>query len=376
MDTAGKLIFKTEEIPGQLTRAGKLVMDTIKPKPSPEKALKQVLQGKTKDFMKGKEALSAIHTEGVKTYSDLGQRINSKIKDYAKFVDSELSIDSTRYPLSDLVTKTKISGGKVVTQNHVTDALSNLQEMYVKINDPVKAKQMEQLLTYAENNGLTKKQVNDLARTYGNEFGEKAFSPKSGEPLTSINGRAYENTRKGLKEIVREGMGPEAKELDSTLSSLINTRRLIEKNIEAVNKLEQRVDPRSLGEKVGRAMGYALDWASGGTIKGLVGKFLPRGVGNKMLNALDLEEKLSRNLEILREAEKTISKTPRTEPVLREPVELLGEGAIRVNPPLMLKQPGQPQLMAPESRLLLPEGPIRLPGRRIYPWEKEQWDQQ
>ena len=106
-----------------------------------------------------------------------------------------------------------------------------------------------------------------------------------------------------MKEIVRENMPPELKELDHTMSSLLNTKRLIEKNIETANSLRQRVDPRSLGENVGRAVGYALDWASGGTIKGLVGKFLPRGVGNKMLNMMDLEERLTRNLQILRDAE-------------------------------------------------------------------------
>lgn len=341
-------------IPVMRKGAGKLVestMDIIKPQTSADLALKQVLQGKTKDFAKGKEAISAINTEGIKTYSDLNQRINDRIKSYSDLVDGELNKDYRIYNLSDLVTKTKTSKGEVVIQNHVADALSNLKEMYEKINDPVKAKEIEQTLIKADQIGLTRKDVNDIARIYGNEFGEKAFSQKSGEPLTSVNARAYENTRKGLKEIAREGMGPEAKELDSTLSSMINTRRLVEKNIEAVNSLRQRVDPRSLGENIGRAVGYALDWASGGTIKGLVGKFLPRGVGNKMLNALDLEEKLSRNLEILKKVDDQITKKTNI-----SDNSFIGEN---FNP------------TEKESLLMIHEGPLRMPQKAQSTLEAE-----
>jgi hypothetical protein len=277
-------------------------INLIKPKPTEEGALKQVLQGKTKDLAKGKAALGAIDTEGVKTYTDLNKRIATSVKDYAGRVDAELMKDPAPHPLADLAIKTKTAGEEIVTQNHVEEALGQLKELYTKINDPVRAKEIEELTIGAQKQGLTKKQVNDISRIYGQEFKDKAFSKVNGDQLTSVNAQAYENTRKGLKETARQGMGPEAQKLDATLSSMLNTRRLIEKNIEAVNKFQGKIDPRSPLEKVGRFAVKTADTLSGGLVRGVIGGLLPRGVGNKMMNALDLEEKLSRNLKILEDA--------------------------------------------------------------------------
>ncbi|MEI6288343.1 MAG: hypothetical protein WCJ54_06595 [Actinomycetota bacterium] len=44
------------------------------------------------------------------------------------------------------------------------------------------------------------------------------------------------------------------------------------------------------------------DILTGGTIRGLVGGLLPRGAGYKVMNALDIEKNLSRNLKIIQEA--------------------------------------------------------------------------
>ena len=136
--------------------------------------------------------------------------------------------------------------------------------------------------------------------------------------MTSVNAQMYENIRSGLKDVARQGMGgTEAATLDKTISSLYNTRALISKNVEAVNKLNQRIADRGPLEKIGNALAKYADILSGGSIRGLIGGLLPRGAGYKVLNALDLEERLQRNLQIINNALKSNSDA--------EIIKLIGE---------------------------------------------------
>ena len=91
------------------------------------------------------------------------------------------------------------------------------------------------------------------------------------------------------------------------MSSLYNTQRLIDKNIEAVNKLQQKIRQRGLLEEVGYNLSKYSDVLSGGTLRGIVGGLLPRGVGYKVLNAIDIEKSLQKNLEIIQKAIKSKS---------------------------------------------------------------------
>lgn len=281
--------------------AAKYAKNIIKPAPTAEEALGQILQGKsstlTKDYVKGGKALSAVDTEGVKTYADLSGKLNESIPKYAKMVDEELAKDPKLYKLDEL---SKSVGD--VKQNFVEKALNHLQELYTKIEDPVRAKQVEAVLNKANTTGLSKVEINNIARQYNSEFDSKAFSKITGEPLTSVNAQAYENIRKGVKDTARQGMGDSAKELDDTLSSIYNTKRLVDKNVEAVNTLKQKVDARGLGTKIGRGLLDAMDIATLGIGKGMLLKLKPRGFGFKVKNSLDLEEALSRNLKIVNEA--------------------------------------------------------------------------
>jgi hypothetical protein len=115
----------------------------------------------------------------------------------------------------------------------------------------------------------------------------------------------FENTRKGLKDVARAGInGAEAKKADALMSKLYNVKTLTQKNIEAVNKLQQRIEERGLIEKIGHGVSKYADILSGGAIRGVIGGLLPRGAGYKTLNALDLESLLERNLKIIQEAGK------------------------------------------------------------------------
>lgn len=277
----------------------------INPTRTPEEAIRQIAQGATEDLPAVRTALEAIDTRGVETFKQLEERISTTIPKLATKVDEELAKDATVYKLNDLTAKATTRGGAAVETDYISRALSNLSELYKTTGDAVESGNIAELIQRAKTVGLTRKEVNDISRQYGQVFGSKAFG-KTGEPLTSVNAVAYENTRKGLKTIARQGLGGEqAKAIDATLAALYDTQRLVKKNVEAVNKLQQRIQERGLVEKAGYLVAKYADLLTGGSIRGFVGGVLPRGAGYKVMNALDIEEALRKNLDIVEQALKT-----------------------------------------------------------------------
>lgn len=290
------------KIPRATDKLATIAKESINPTVSKEKAIGEVLQGTTKDIKKASEGLNLIDTTGIKTYKELDNTINDKISTLARTVDNEFAQDTTKTILDNLtITKPTKAGGSV-SVNYVDNALKQLEELYNKTGDIVSETDIRDLRNLAQTQGLTKLEINDIARTYGQEFGEKAFG-KIGEPLTSVNAQLYENTRKGIKEVARNGLSSDAaKQADQAMSSLYNTRVLVKKNVEAVNKLMNRIEERGLVEKIGHSVSKYADILTGGGLRGFVGGLLPRGAGYKTLNALDLENLLERNLKIIQQA--------------------------------------------------------------------------
>lgn len=274
----------------------------VVPRKGAEEVMGEILQGKTKDVAKGLKALRQVDINDVKTYADLDTKIKDSITKLSQQVDAELGKDVTATPLKNLTSKVTSKGGKTVSTNYVDSAMKQLDELYTTTGDIASKADLDTLIAKATSQGLTKLEINDLSRIYNQEFGQKAFS-KLGDPLTSVNAQMYENVRKGLKLKAREGMGgTTAKALDSDISALYNTQKLVQKNVEKVNQLQQRIQDRGLLEKAGNAISKTIDIASGGTIRGLVGGLLPRGAGYKVMNALDLEERLAKNLKVVEAA--------------------------------------------------------------------------
>ena len=310
-DTATKTVALSKVGLGATTKVVGNATTLVKGKASaaikaPEKTLTntvgEVLQGKPKDIALGVKALKEIDTTDVKTYADLGKKIDDSIVTLSEKVDSELLKDATKTPLSQLETTLKTKSGNTVKTNYVDTALKQMKELYEKTGDVKAAADIDELIVTATKEGLTKKEINDIARVYNTEFGSKAFSAM-GDPLTSVNAQLYETIRKGLKGKAREGIGgAEAKAADDIISSMYNTKTLVQKNIEAVNKLQQKIAERGLFEKAGYYVSKYADILTGGTIRGIVGGLLPRGAGYKTLNALDLEYRLQSNLEIIKRA--------------------------------------------------------------------------
>ena len=285
----------------------KIISKVATPKPTTVEAVGEVLQGTTKDVKLGLKALSVLDTTNVKTYSELNKTILNKISDLSVKVDTDLAVDTTKRTLKELTVKATTTGGKVVRYNPVERALSHLKELYTSIGDDLAAKNIDELIATAKREGLTNLEINDIARVYGQEFGTKAFN-KMDVPLTSVNAQLYENTRKSLKDLARQGIkGAEAKAADEAMSSLYRVQTLVKKNLEAVNKLQQKIRERGLLEKVGYNVVKYADVLTGGTLRSIMGGLLPRGVGYKVMNAIDIEKQLNSNLKIIQEALKSKS---------------------------------------------------------------------
>jgi cytochrome c553 len=294
-----------EGVESTVNKGFEVTSKAVKKLKAPEKtksqAVGQVTQALPKDAKAVERAMTQIDTTGVETYSDFAKKIKDTVPTLAKKVDDELEKDSKSYLLKELAVKTTSEGGKSVKTNYVEKAIKDLAELYTKIGDNTNAQNARETMVKAMTTGLRKKEVNDLARTYGQEFGEKAFG-KTGDALTSVNAQAFENTRSGLKDTARQGLGKEAQAIDKQLSDVYTLQRYNDKMVDAVSKLSNRINERGLGEKIGHYVTKYGDVLTGGTLRGLVGGLLPRGVGNKVLNALDLEEALKANLAIINKA--------------------------------------------------------------------------
>ena len=287
-------------------KAGK-VNEVVGGKNTNEEAIKQVIQGKTKDFKPAQRALSSIDTKGIKSNEDLSKKLGDSIKEISGKVDETLSKDTKIRKLSDLTTTSKTKAGTEVKTNFVQKGLQDMKAGYQKMGDDLKSAEIDDLLVKAKKEGLTAKEINDVSREYGQEFGSKAFG-KTGEPLTSVNAQAFENTRKGLKNVSRDSIGgKEAKELDSLLGDMINTRKLIDKNSEAVNRAKSKINKMGLGKKILSGGVNIADKLSLGAFKSAREIIAHGNVGKGTLSPIDLEESLAKNLKIINKIEKATS---------------------------------------------------------------------
>ena len=260
-----------------------------------------IVQGSKGDIARAKKALSTIDTTDVKTYADLKAKIDDGVEALATKVDENLeaageSIGPLR--IKDLNTRTRV-GTTTVDQNFVDDALEQLDELYTKINDAPARVKIQDLKARMSEEGLSLKELNDLSRQYGREFKSKAFS-KTGDALTSVNAQAFENTRKGIKNVVRSKIPDDAtKMLDERMSEMLNTERLVGKMDEKVNALYQKAKKRGVFENIARKAADVVDIATLGTVSGFISRLLPSNVGLKVMNSIDLENALAKNLKKL-----------------------------------------------------------------------------
>jgi hypothetical protein len=289
-------------LPGKVSNVSKSIQNIGKTPKTLEGVVGEIAQGTTETINPVKTALSIVDTSKVNTYSDLLGQIKKTIPEVSQKVDSEFLKDSTIYSLDNLAVKQTTKAGTELTTDYVTKGLNELKDFYTSVGDDLSKADIEDLIKKSTTQGLTKKEVNDIARLHGREL--NAYNA-NGQLASGLSKQAAENTRQGLKNTARQGLSEEAKNLDSQISALYDTQTLIEKNVEKVNKLKQLIQDRGLVEKIGYNFSKYADILTGGSLRGLVGGILPRGVGNKVMNALDLEDNLRANLDVVEKALKS-----------------------------------------------------------------------
>ena len=265
-------------------------------------AVNRVLQGKTADGPIGERAFREIDVEDVKTNQELRGRIDEKITDISSTLDEALETNPLRRPLSNLEHSFDVNG-QTVKNNYVSQAMDQLEKEYVKTNNLEGLATMQQLRRKAEVDGLTVKEINDLARLHGQDL--NAYLP-SGKLSSGLAKQTAENTRNGLKSTSRTMFGNKVSaEADKTISDLIRVRDLIDKRVEAVNSLKAKTANRTLSQKAGSLMEQALNIATLGSSRGIAGALLrAAGKTDGKLDALQLEKRLAKDLETIQAAAK------------------------------------------------------------------------
>lgn len=304
VETAASPVTKAGNVFGR----GAPAEETAAPTSKNTDAAGKIVQGTTGDAATAARVLSQVSTKGVKTYGDLSESLGQAIKDNLTKTDLEHAKNPEPVKMSNLTEKsTSNVGGKATTAkiNYVQTALTHLQELYRKTQDPANLARIRGTIQKAKTTGLTSSEINGIAREYGNEFGNKAFSKRTGDPLTSVNAQAYENVRSGVKNTARSLLPDDAaKALDKHTSDMIRVKKLVDAMGKKVNSLEQRVVKRNIVEKVARGLGSAIDFATFGGPKAFVQKlFFPSNVGLKTMNSIDLENQLQGNLKQIRSFE-------------------------------------------------------------------------
>ncbi len=279
------------------------VSKALKSTQTPEKVIGRVLQGKTKDVPLAEKAFKNINLSNINTRQELSERLNQAMETQMQKVDEFLAKDSRKLSLDDYAIRAVNDAGQEVKTDFISNALNTLEDFYKNAGDELSASNVNLLKQRALEEGLTHQEVNNLSRIYSEEFGKKAFS-KLGEPLTSVNAQMFENTRKGLKQAARGGLGygKEAQEADRLYSAMNNTKRIIDAGVEGVNKLEQRLKDYNVLQQLSRTAVKALNTFTGGSLKAGVEALGVSNVGNKIDNWVNLEKTLRKDLEFIQKA--------------------------------------------------------------------------
>jgi hypothetical protein len=288
----------------------------------------------------GTRVLKEMDIEDIKTNADLANRADEYIQNIVKNLDEVLETDTTRRTLPQLRAKDRF--------NYVDEALNQLEKEYRKTNNVQGIRLSESLRRKALNDGLTVKEINDIARLHGRDL--NAFN-LNGELSSGLNKRAAENTRRGLKETVRSNFGNKiAAEADRAISDFSRIKKIAEDRARAVQKFEAlRVRPTLL-QKAGSLIEQAINIATLGTSRSLLSLAARNAAGGpSKLNVLDLEKKLAKDLKIIQDAVKNGSSDETIIQKLQEFIRNNGE-----KPVLLLEAPKPTTLFATQAGKVTP----------------------
>lgn len=336
------------------------------------------------DIAAAQRSLPTVDTDNVKTFDDLSKAIQDKIDQNTKAVDEKLATNKNAYT-SDIMTKEipQAEGQSPLTSNPTAEGLQQLKDFYQKTNAPEDVARISKLQDKFENDGLTAQEINNIAREHGSVL--NAYNA-NGELASGLTKQGAENTRMGMKEQSR-GLLPdnEAKAIDANTSDLLNTKNLVDNLGEKVQQLENKIKQTGIIQRMGNILGKAVDFTTGGFLKGMLRTVMGFHNGGSMLNALDLQKALQANLDFLNRLDALTP--PQLEEALKNPERLAlpsGEGVAEQSPTIHLPPPTEPtpvnldrrpsvvnyakppeRLMLPAPQSMVPQVspiPIRLPG--------------
>jgi len=288
-------------------QAKNAVKNAIAPEITADKALGEIfLASKPKDIASAKKAVESLDLSNLSGREDLMTALKKNVKTNADIVTEDLkkgSMDeygrTIANTLDELATRETSKGGQEIVTNHVENALKQLSELYDKTGNAVEKANTDELLAHAQVNGLTKDEVNNIAKVYGSEFKTKAFS-KTGEPLTSINAQAYENTRKGVKEVARKGLSTDvARQADATISATYDAIDRLEKVINATTAAKNKVRAKGFIPRNVAKLYDIADAFSFGSISSIISKFKSESGDVTKLDLVKLDELAKDNLKTL-----------------------------------------------------------------------------
>lgn len=262
-----------------------------------EKAAGQVVQGVGSDIPAAKNALTQIKIPENPTYQNLTESLDAKIKSDSELLDQAADTNPTKTKLSDLDQTVKV-GDETINKNPIRDALTQMSDYYKKIGNVDEYAKVKTLETKAINEGLTIKEINQIARDQGKLL--PGFNV-NGELATGLNKKAFELTRSGVKDVARKLYGdPSLEAMDSQISDTIKTRDLIADVADKVQKAKQKIPTLNWYQKGGALIGRgaaALDTILGGAPSAFVKKFLGFAKdGQGSLDPIGLEKALKDNL--------------------------------------------------------------------------------
>lgn len=263
------------------------------------KTVAKITQAEPGEIPAAQRGLTGIDPTSVKTFADLSGKLDTNIKQELANVDKNVGAVTEKFTPADIQKEIPVAGGQSpIVSDPVGEGLKQLETFYEKTNDPQNLARIKGLQDTYTNDGLTPKQINDIAREHGSELnGYNA----NGELASGLTKQAAENTRAGIKGVV-DNLAPDAgrQASDAHISDLIRTKELVDEMDRKAQLLQNRMKEYSPLQKAGRFAGKAVDMFSGGVVKGFLRSIL--GIGGEngtTLNALDLQKQLGSNLKLL-----------------------------------------------------------------------------
>jgi hypothetical protein len=94
--------------------------------------------------------------------------------------------------------------------------------------------------------------------------------------------------------------------IDKRISELINTKNLVDDMADKAFKLQQKLKDRGLLERFGGFVSNLADFSTGHMLRGAVSKLIPSNEGFKVMNSIELQNALEKNLKIIRRASDSV----------------------------------------------------------------------